>query len=179
MKTSVALIGFMGVGKSAVGKVLADKLGKKLVEMDSAIVEKSGKSIMDIFNEGEIAFRELEIDVVKKLAEGKNQVISCGGGVVLNKINIDRLKRDSYIVWLAATPGVIFKRTQSDKAGRPLLKPNSKVSDIRELLRYRKPYYERAADIKIDSSKLTVEEVAEQIIKILRENEDFSSKKRS
>jgi shikimate kinase len=173
-KTSLALIGFMGTGKSAVGQVLAEKLGKKLVEMDSVIVTKSGKSIPQIFDEGEIAFRELEIEVVKKLAEGRNQIISCGGGVVLNKINIDRLKIDSLIVWLTAAPAVILKRIRADKTSRPLLKSNSNLADIREMLRYRNPFYERAADIKIDTSKIDVKTVAEQIIKKLSDYEDFS-----
>jgi shikimate kinase len=173
-KTSVALIGFMGAGKSAVGKILAEKLGKKLVEMDSAIVKKSGKTIPQIFSEGEIAFRELEIEVVKKLAAGRNQIISCGGGVVLNKINIDRLKIDSVVVWLTASPAVILKRLKQDKTNRPLLKTNSKISDIRELVRFRKPFYERAADIKIDTSKQDVKTVADQILKKLSEYEDFS-----
>jgi shikimate kinase len=169
MKTSVALIGFMGVGKSAVAKVLAEKLGKKLVEMDSEIVQKSGKSIDQIFNEGEIAFRELEIEVVKEIAKQRNQVISCGGGVVLNKINMDRLSQDSVIVWLSASPGVILQRTRKDARKRPLLKENSKTSDIRELLRFRKPFYERAADIKIDTSKLDVQAVVDQILIKLKE----------
>jgi shikimate kinase len=169
MKTSVALIGFMGVGKSAVAKVLAEKLGKKLVEMDSEIVQKSGKSIDQIFNEGEIAFRELEIEVVKEIAQHRNQIISCGGGVVLNKINMDRLAQDSVIVWLTASPGVILQRTRKDDRKRPLLKENSKTSDIRELLRFRKPFYERAADIKIDTSKLDVPAVSDQILKKLKE----------
>jgi shikimate kinase len=175
MKTSVALIGFMGVGKSAVGKILAEKLGKKLVEIDTEIVKKSGKSINQIFNSGEISFRELEIKVVKELSKGRNQVISCGGGVVLNKINIDRLSKDSIIVWLTASPGVILKRIKADKVSRPLLKDNSRISDIRELLSFRKPYYERAADIRIDTSKLTIELAVDQILKKLSEYEDFSS----
>jgi shikimate kinase len=177
MKTSVALIGFMGVGKSAVAKILADKLNKKLVEVDSEIVNKSGKSIVQIFDEGEIAFRELEIEAVKKISEGKNQVISCGGGVVLNKINIDRLKQDSVIIWLTATPRVILERTRLDKQNRPLLKAGSKISDIRELLRFRKPFYERATDIKIDTSKMEIQSVVDHVSAILREYEDFDSKK--
>ena len=177
MKTSVALIGFMGVGKSAVGKILAEKLGKTLVEMDAVIIKKTRKSIKQIFDEGEISFRELEIKAAKELAKGRNQVISCGGGVVLNKINIDRLKKDSIMVWLTATPGVILKRTRADKTSRPLLKSNSRVSEIRELLRYRKPFYERAADIKIDTSKLDVDSVVNLILKKLSEYEDFNSQK--
>ena len=123
MKSNVALIGFMGVGKSAVGKALAERLGKKYVEVDSLIVQKAGKSITQIFQEeGEIAFRELEIEVIKEIALKKNQVIDCGGGVVLNKINIDRLKQNAVIIWLTASPEVILKRTTLDGDVRPLLK---------------------------------------------------------
>lgn len=177
MKTSIALIGFMGVGKSAVARVIADKLNKQLVEVDSVIVKKSGKSIIQIFNEGEIAFRELEIQAIKEISEKRNQVISCGGGVVLNKINIDRLKQDSLIIWLTASPRVILKRVRLDKESRPLLKADSKTSDIAELLRFRRPFYERAADLKIDTSKMEIQSVADYILHKLSENEDFSSKK--
>ena len=79
--------------------------------MDSLIDEKAGKSIPRIFQEdGEIAFREMEIEVIKEIASRKNQVIDCGGGVVLNKINIDRLKQNAVIVWLTASPSDILKR---------------------------------------------------------------------
>ena len=86
MKSSVALIGFMGVGKSAVAQILAAKLGKPLVEVDALIREQAALSIPEIFQrEGEIGFRQREIDAVKEVAAGHNQVIDCGGGVVLNK----------------------------------------------------------------------------------------------
>jgi shikimate kinase len=173
-KTSVALIGFMGTGKSVVAEILSEKLGKKLVEMDAVIVKKSGKSVPQIFEEGEIAFRDLEIEVVKTLAKGRNQIISCGGGVVLNKINIDRLKIDAIVVWLTANPAVVLKRLKSEKVERPLLKSNSRISDIREMIRYRRPYYERSADIKIDTSKITPTQVVDLIVKKLKEYENFS-----
>lgn len=174
MKSSVALIGFMGVGKTAVGLVLAKKLGKKFVELDALIAQKAGKSIPEIFaQEGEIAFRELEIEAVKDIAGKDNLVIACGGGVVLNKINIDRLKQSSVIVLLTASPGVILRRVSRDGADRPLLKGAKKAADIQSLLRYRKPFYERAADFKIDTSKLDVNAVADEIIKKLRDDESF------
>jgi len=174
MKNSIALIGFMGVGKSAVGKVLADRLGKKLVGVDSLIEQKAGKSVFLIFQEdGETAFRELEIDVIKGIALKKNLVIDCGGGAVLNQINIDRLKQNALVVWLTATPSIILKRTMADKVGRPLLSGKGQVSDIQTLLHYRKPFYERAADIRIDTSKQNIESIAEEIIGKLKENADF------
>ena len=175
MKTNIALIGFMGTGKTAVGKILAEKLGRKFVELDSLIEQKSGKSIPDIFQQhGEAAFRELEIEATKKISTGGNLVIACGGGIVLNKINIDRLKSNSVIVYLTAFPNIILKRTLTDGEGRPLLNVSDRASEIRELLRFRKPFYERAADIRINTSKLDIDSVAEQIIMKLKENEGFN-----
>ncbi|GAH38990.1 unnamed protein product [marine sediment metagenome] len=174
MKTSIALIGFMGVGKTAVGKLLAGKLGRKFVELDSLIEHRAGKSIPDIFQQdGEVAFRELEIEVTREVSRDKNLVIACGGGIVLNKINIDRLRQQSRIVYLTASPKVILKRVSGDGDERPLLKAANKALNIRELLGFRKPFYERAADIKIDTSKLDTDSIVEQIIIKLKNDEGF------
>ncbi len=175
MKTNIALIGFMGAGKTAVGQALAKKLNKEFVELDSLIEHKAGKSIPGIFQQdGEIAFRELEIEVIKEVAKGKNLIIACGGGVVLNKINIDRLRNESIIVYLTASPRIILKRILNDGEERPLLKTPNRILKIRELLKFRKPFYERAADIKINTSKLDIDSVAEQIINELKEDESFN-----
>jgi len=176
MKSSIALIGFMGTGKTVVGKALAEKLNKKFVEMDALIEQKAGKPIPQIFQEeGEIAFRELEIKVAKEVSQGKNQVIACGGGVVLNKINIDRLKKESVLVYLTASPEAILERTSGDGDKRPLLKASDKTVVIREMLSFRKPFYEQAADITIDTSQLDIDAVVEQIIIKTEENEGFDS----
>lgn len=176
MKTNIALIGFMGAGKTAVGKALAEKLNKTFVEMDALIEQKAGKSIPDVFQQdGEIAFRELEIEVAKEVSQGKNQVIACGGGVVLNKINTDRLRKESVIVYLTASPEVILKRTSSGGEERPLLKTPDKATAVRKMLSFRKPFYERAADITIDTSKLDIDDVGEQIITKIEEHEGFDS----
>lgn len=175
MKSSIALIGFMGVGKTDVGKALAEKLNKKFVEMDALIEQKAGKSIPDVFQQdGEIAFRELEIEVAKEVSQGKNQVIACGGGVVLNKINIDRLKKGAVLVYLTASPEVILKRISSGGEERPLLKTDDKAAVVQEMLSFRKPFYERAADITIDTSQLDINAVAEQIITKTEENEGIN-----
>jgi len=172
MKTNIALIGFMGAGKTAIGKLLAEKLNKKLIELDSLIELKAEKPIARIFKEdGEIAFRQLEIEVTKDVARDKNQVIACGGGIVLNKINIDRLKEEGIVVYLTASPEVILQRVSADNTVRPLLENNNKTLTIRELLKFREPFYERAADIKIDTSKLDIESITEQIIARLKEYE--------
>ena len=165
MKTSIALIGFMGTGKTVVGKVLAERSGKEFLELDALIEQKAGKTIPEIFQqEGEVAFRELEIEATGEVSRRKNVVIACGGGIVLNKINIDRLKKESLIVYLTALPRVILKRTASDESERPLLKADNRALAVNELLRFRKPFYERAADITIDTSKLDIDSVVGQII---------------
>ncbi len=175
MKTNIALIGFMGTGKTAVGEVLARKLNRKFIELDLLIAQRAGKSIPEIFEQdGEIAFRELEIEAVKRIAAEKCLVIACGGGVILNQINIDRLRIESRVVCLTASPGVILKRVSNEVEVRPLLKASDKARKIRELLAFRKPFYERAADIKIDTSRLDIDSVAEQIINRLKEDESFS-----
>jgi len=175
MKTNVALIGFMGVGKTVVGESLAKKLNKEFVELDSLIERKAGKSITEIFQQnGEIAFRALEIEVTKEVAKGKNLVIACGGGLVLNKINIDRLRNESIIVYLTASPRVILKRILNNGEERPLLKTPNKALEIQELLKFRKPFYERAADVKINTSKLDIDSVTEQIISKLKQDESFN-----
>ena len=175
MKSSIALTGFMGTGKTAVGKALAEKLGKEFVEMDALIEQKAGKTIPQIFEQdGEIRFRELEIEVTKEISGKKNTVIACGGGVVLNKINIDRLKQGCIVVQLTASPEAILKRTSVDATDRPLLRTDKQAQNIRELLRFRKPFYERAADMAINTSKLDIDSVAEQIIKKLKKHESFN-----
>jgi len=174
MKTSIALIGFMGTGKTVVGKALAEKLGKEFIELDALIERKAGKTIPEIFQQdGEIAFRELEIEAAREVSQKRNVIIACGGGIVLNKINIDRLKKESLIVYLTASPEVILNRTSSDRNERPLLEATDKASEVRRLLQFRKPFYERAAGIAIDTSKLDVDSVAAQIIEKVKENESL------
>ncbi|MDD4860130.1 MAG: shikimate kinase [Dehalococcoidales bacterium] len=178
MKSNIALIGFMGAGKTAVGKVLAEQLDKEFIELDALIEQKAGKAISDIFREhGEIYFRELEIAAVKEVAHRQNTIIACGGGAALNKINIDRLSEQGTVVYLVAKPDAILRRTSGDKTKRPLLESKDKLAQIKEMLEYRKPYYERAADIRINTSSHSIEEVANQIIKRLTKNESDSDKK--
>jgi shikimate kinase len=176
MKTSLALIGFMGVGKSAVAELLARRLGKTLVEIDCAIERRAEKSAAQIFkDEGEIGFRQREIEAVKEIAEGKNQVVACGGGVVLNLINIDRLKRDCVIIWLKASAGAISKRTQMDSERRPALKSIRNRDELKTLIKFRQPFYVRSAELEIDTTRLSVEKVAQEILEQLEHYADYCS----
>jgi len=167
-KTNIALIGFMGTGKTTVGKILAKQLDKKYISTDLLITKKAGKPIPRIFNEdGEIRFRELEIEVVKEISKMNNLVIDCGGGIVLNKINIDRLKKNgTIIILLTASQKIILERILKEKE-RPLLEVKNKIKKIEELLSFRKPFYERAGDYCIDTSELTVDQTVEKIMDIL------------
>jgi len=175
---NIALIGFMGTGKTAVGQRLAKKLERSFIETDTLIEQKAGKAIPDIFQQdGEISFREMEIGVIKDIARRENVVIACGGGVVLNKINIDRLRENGIIIYLTASPEVILKRVSSGGNQRPLLDVDNPALTIRELMEFREPFYQRAADITVDTSKLEINAVAEEIIIKLRENESFDFEK--
>jgi len=172
MKTSIALIGFMGTGKTVVGKLLAEKLGKEFVELDAMIEKKAGKSIPEIFRQdGEIGFRELEIEATAEVAIKKNAVIACGGGIVLNKINIDRLRKECVVICLTASPQVIIKRTSADADERPLLAVPDRARQIEELIKFREPYYKRAADATINTSRISADVVSRRIIRKLKENE--------
>jgi shikimate kinase len=166
MKTNIALIGFMATGKTTIARAIAEKLGKTLVEMDVLIEQKAGKSILAIFeDDGESAFRQLEIDIIKEVSQGENLVIACGGGVVLNRINIDRLKQNAVIVLLTVSFDVIEKRVAASTSVRPLLaESRDKAQAIRELMAFRQPFYERAADITVDSSNSSIEATADLII---------------
>ena len=175
MKSNIALIGFMGTGKTAVGQVLATRLHRKLIEVDSVIKKIAGKTIADIFrDDGEIAFRELEIKAIKNAAAGEKQVIACGGGVVLNTINIDRLQATGVVINLTASPEIILERLAQDGDNRPLINVNWPPERIKELMQFRKPFYDRATDITINTSKLSIDAVADKIIDRLKNDESFN-----
>ena len=165
---NIVLTGFMGVGKNAIGKRLAQELNLEFVDTDDIIEKEEGITISEIFSRfGEKYFRKLEKRVVKRIIQGENQVISTGGGVILDRENISNLKRNGVIVCLWASPEVIRERTEKE-AHRPLLKNVNREKRIKELLDYRKPFYEKSADYIIDTSHLTIEETVEKILKYLR-----------
>ena len=173
LKTSMALIGFMGTGKTAVGTELAAKLNKRFVDLDTMTERKAGRPITEIFRkEGEIAFREMEIGAVKEIAGEQNIVIACGGGTVLNWINIERLRENSRLILLTAPVRLILRRVAKDNK-RPLLNLPARGAQVSELLKLRKPFYERAADFIVDTSGLTVGEVAARIIERLKKDAGF------
>jgi len=164
MKTNIALIGFMGTGKTAVGRLLAEATGKAFLELDAAIAEKAGLTIPEIFDrEGEAGFRHRETTAVAEAANRNNTVIACGGGVVLTTININRLRETGRIVLLTAARDVILERTRCDGATRPLLATPDPAAAIARLLEERRPLYRRAADVTVATTRRTPDEVVREI----------------
>ena len=170
-KDSIALIGFMATGKTIIGQKLAQKLGNdyRFIETDQLIMDEAGKSIPKIFAEdGEIRFREYEIEACKKASQLHKVVISCGGGIVLNKINIDYLKRNSHIVLLKATAEEIYKRAMKDgQETRPVIDKEDPKKEIEKVLEFRKPFYEAAAEITINTTGKSINAIVKEIFNLL------------
>lgn len=166
-KNSIALIGFMATGKTTIGKALAIYLGEeyKFIETDQLIIQETGKKIPSIFTEeGEEKFREYEIDVCKRVSKLNKVVISCGGGVVLNKKNVESLKKNCHIVLLRATSKEIYERIKKNgKTSRPVISIKDSKREIKEILKFRKPYYKEAAEIIIDTSKKNIQNIVREI----------------
>lgn len=167
-KNSIALIGFMATGKTTVGKVLARRLGDayRFIETDQIIVEMAQKSIPKIFSEdGEKKFREYESIACKRVSNLTNVIVSCGGGVVLNKVNIDNLKLNCHIVLLEASLEEIFKRAMKDgKETRPVINKDDPKKEIEKALTFRKPYYQAAAEFIIETTSKEIQDIVEEIV---------------
>lgn len=163
---NIVLLGFMGTGKTAVGKILAQKLSLKFVDLDNLIEQEMGMSVSDIFfNFGEPYFREREKEMVRRISHKKNLVIATGGGVVLDDENIENLRRHGILITLMASVEEIYRRISQTK-NRPLLDVPYPEKTIKEMLELRQPRYE-LADFTVNTSGRSVEDVAEEIIKYI------------
>jgi shikimate kinase len=159
---NVALVGFMGTGKSTVGNVLASMLHLRFVDTDALIEQRAGKRIADIFAaDGETRFREIESEVVRELEEMRGCVISTGGGVVMNPANMESLKKHALVVCLWASPEAILARV-GHQTHRPLLRGPDPLGKIKELLALREPFY-RQADVLLNCEQRSPREVAQHV----------------
>jgi len=175
---NVVLFGFMGTGKTVVGKEVARKLGMKFVDMDDIIEEKEDSSISEIFAEkGEKRFREVESEVARSLSLTEGLVIATGGGVVLDRKNVDALQLSGAGICLTASPEVTYERVKNE-SHRPLLMTDNPLQRIRSLLRYRAPFYARVK-YQIDTSDLPAESVVENILDIVKKDRETSAGTRS
>ncbi len=168
---SVALIGFMGTGKTTVGKRLARRLGFRFVDSDSEIERRTGVSVREIFQEqGEATFRSLESDAIAALAAQSDQVISTGGGTVLWPANADLLRTNCLVVWLTASPSVILKRVGNAET-RPLLANALDPSaHIRQLMEARARLYEATAHLRVDTTDRKPDAIVEEIVRLYRQS---------
>ena len=163
-RTNIVLIGFMGSGKSSIGRLVAARLGFQFVDTDAVLVEREGREIAEIFaREGEARFRDLESAVLASLSARDRCVISTGGGVVLREENRALLHDLGFTVWLTASEDVIFQRV-SRNTKRPLLQTANPRETVAQLLAARRPLYEAAAQFTIETTALAHAAAADAVI---------------
>ena len=167
MKTedgAIVLIGFMGAGKSSVGRTLARLTGLSRSDTDEMVASRFGLSIAEIFEKhGEDTFREKETDALRELGKKERGIVVTGGGIVLRPGNVALLKALGTIVHLSADEETLFRRI-SRRATRPLLQTPDPRRTVTELLATRLPLYRDCADVEVDTSHLTHDEVARRIL---------------
>jgi len=157
----------MGTGKSTVGKILAERVQRKFVEIDKEIEAQEDMGIAEIFSRyGEAYFREKEKEVLKGISRQHNLVVSCGGGIVIDEENRMLIKTTGSMICLEAHPDIIYKRVKKYNL-RPLLNVKDPVNKIKELLAQRRRFY-REAHYCVDTTHLTYHQVVERILEILR-----------
>lgn len=160
---NIALIGFMGTGKSSVGRIVAGQLRFELVDTDELIEKRAGKPISRIFAEdGEPAFREIEHQLVAEMDGWRGKVISTGGGLGADETNLASLKQHALVVCLCAAPESIWQRVRN-QTHRPLLQDPDPLEKIRSLLAQRTPAY-RQADVLVSTEMRSVRDVAQQVL---------------
>lgn len=160
---NIALIGFMGSGKSSVGRLVAAQLGFQFLDTDELIERRAGKTISEIFaQDGETTFRQWEKTIVEELSQQRGVVISTGGGLGAQADNLARLKNHALVVCLWASPEVIYRRV-CHQTHRPLLRHADPREVIQRLLAEREPVYKQA-DALLDSGMRSIREVAHQVV---------------
>lgn len=161
---NIVLVGFMGTGKSVVGRELARRLGRPFVDLDRRIEKEAGRPVAQIFGgEGEAGFREREREAVREAAALEGHVIATGGGVMVDEENVRRLKGSGWVVCLTARPEVILQRTAATLQTRPLLAGGEPRERIESLLKLRAPFYAKA-DVAVDTSDRPVQEIVEEVL---------------
>ena len=169
MNSNIVLIGFMGCGKSSIGRRLAARLGYDFIDSDELITARAGKSITDIFaQEGEERFRERETAELQDLVGSSRIVLATGGGAVLREHNRDLLKRIGTVVWLHSDPETLFERASRNRK-RPLLEVENPRTTFNTLLESRLPVYGNACTMRVDASGLSHEQTLEEILRALEQ----------
>ncbi|MBI5554619.1 MAG: shikimate kinase [Elusimicrobia bacterium] len=161
---NIVLIGFMASGKTAVGKVLATKLDMKYIDVDETIEKTAGRSVTDIFKQhGENVFRDLETKAIRGVVMLDRYVIATGGGAVLRTENVQALRSNGKIVYLAASPEAILRRLGEAKTRPILAQESDQLKKIKELLVHRESFY-KECDLQVDTTSLTIDQVVDKIV---------------
>jgi shikimate kinase len=161
---AIVLVGFMGAGKSSVGRTLARLTGLSRFDTDEMVAARFGLTVSEIFeNKGEEAFREAEAEALGELAGKRGAIITTGGGILLKPENVELVRQLGTVVHLEADEEILFRRINR-RTTRPLLRTENPRATLTELLRVRLPLYRAAADIQVDTSHLTHDEVAKRIL---------------
>jgi shikimate kinase len=160
---NIVLTGFMGTGKTAVGRHLADVLRVPFIDVDTAITKKAGESIQTIFAaQGEAAFRRLESSVIAEVAEQDKTVIATGGGALLDPKNRENLQKNGVLVCLTAKMGTLLDRLKDDLT-RPLLAGENLADRVERLMKERQSVY-NLCPVQIDTDGKTIAQVAQDIL---------------
>lgn len=160
---NIALVGFMGAGKSSVGKYLSEYTGFEVLETDSIIEERTGLSIKEIFKtRGESFFRTMEEEAIEEFACQSRKIISCGGGSVISEKNRDVLRKNSIVIWLWAKPETIFKRIVHDKT-RPLMEGIESINKLKSMINKRIPFYVDVTDVIVSTDNKNLKDIARLI----------------
>ena len=165
---NIVLIGMRGSGKTTVGKILAARLGRKLVDMDDLIARKAGSSIPSLVQVyGWEKFRDIEEEVAAEVAAERGIINAAGGGVVTREGTVRALKKSGMLVWLEADAGTLLRRVGGDSNRPPLVAGRTRQEDMEITLEERGPLYRRAADIVVDTGGITPEAVAETVLGLI------------
>ncbi|MGB2755162.1 MAG: shikimate kinase [Phycisphaerae bacterium] len=174
---NLVLIGYRCTGKTTIGEILAEKLGWPLVDTDTLVQDRAGRSIQAIVEDGGWAdFRRRERETIADVAARDRQVISAGGGAVLDEANARALRAGGRVVLLTASPETIWDRMQADPktaAERPNLTDSGGIAEIRNLLEERRPKYQAACHYEIPTDRFSPEETAGRILAWLKANDDL------
>jgi len=160
---NIILTGFMGTGKTTLGRLLAERIGYEFIDTDALIEEQIKQTIAELFQtQGEATFRKLESELVEELAQKKGLVIATGGGLVLDSRNVAALSKTGQIICLTASPEEILARISNQQDVRPLLQEKDPQTKIIELLQQRAPIYQQFP--QLSTSKQTLEQLVDKII---------------
>jgi shikimate kinase len=167
---NIFLVGPMGVGKTTIGKQLAQKLNLTFIDSDREIEEVTGVSIPLIFDiEGESGFRKREQIAIEELTQQKEIVLATGGGAVLNEKNRNHLKAQGFVIYLHASIPQLLERTAFCR-NRPLLQTENPKARLQEIMQQRHPLYQEVADLQIETGHRSIRQVVKTVLKLLPEN---------